>query len=139
MAAVSADQNADAAKWKEVSRLIIAANKVDPDDPEPLILFHSSFGAEGAEPTRNATLGLVRALQLAPQDRGLRMMVAFQMLKDGRAQDARNALVPVAFDPHGGEMSKAAAAIVAKLDAGGTREALESWRAPEDESVGDPS
>jgi hypothetical protein len=77
-------------------------------------------------------MGLVAALQDAPQDKGLRMMVGFQMLKDGRAEDARNALRPVAFDPHGGDLAKAAADILAKLDAGGTKAALEGMKAPSD-------
>ena len=129
MALVASDESADAGKWREVRRLIAAANRLDPDDPEPLILFYSSFPAEGIEPTKNAVFGLLTALQLAPQDRSLRMMAAFQLLRDGRSADARNALVPIAFDPHGGGMSKAAAGILAKLDSGGPKEALKGWQA----------
>lgn len=126
MAAVQAERNSGPAKWIEVRKLIANANRLDPDDPEPLILFYSSFAAEGIMPTKNAVLGLTTALQLAPQDRPLRMMVAFQMLRDGRPQDARNALVPVAFDPHGGGISQAAAAVLAKLDSSGAKDALKS-------------
>lgn len=141
MASVAAEKDAGAAKWKDVRRLIATANRLDPDDPEPLILFYSSFLAEGIEPTKNAVLGLTTALQLAPQDRGLRMMAAFQFLKDGRSDDARSALIPVAFDPHGGGMSKAAAGIIAKLDAGGAKEALKGWQAfqEQDETEEEPS
>lgn len=119
--------------------MILAANRADPDDPEPKILFYTSFRAEGVEPTKNATMGLTAALQDAPQDKALRMMVAFQMLKDGRVDDARNALRPVAFDPHGGGMAKAAAAILEKLNAGGTKAALEGFQPPRENEEPKPS
>jgi tetratricopeptide (TPR) repeat protein len=139
MAVAEAAKDGDAAKWKEVRRAIVAANRADPDDPEPKILFYTSFLAEGVEPTKNAAMGLVAALKDAPQDRGLRMMVAFQMLKDGRADDARNALRPVAFDPHGGEMAKAATDILAKLDSSGTKAALEGFQPPRNDQEPEPS
>lgn len=139
MAVAEAAKDADGARWKEVRRMIVAANRADPDDPEPKILYYTSFRAEGIEPTKNATMGLIAALQDAPQDKGLRMMVAFQMLKDGRVDDARSALRPVAFDPHGGGMAKAAAAILTKLDAGGTKEALEGFQPPREHDEPKPN
>ncbi len=97
-------------QWNTIRKVIVAANQADPDDPEPLILFYRSFIAQGIAPTKNAVQGLVTASDAAPQDKGLRMMVAMQMLKDGKVADARNALRPIAFDPHGGEMGEAAGA-----------------------------
>ena len=139
MALAEAAKDGDGARWKEVRRMIVAANRADPEDPEPKILFYRSFLAEGIEPTKNATMGLLAALQDAPQDKGLRMTVAFQMLKDGRVDDARNALRPVAFDPHGGGIAKAAAAILAKLDAGGIKAALEGFQPPSENEEPNPS
>jgi tetratricopeptide (TPR) repeat protein len=120
---------ADAAAWREVRRLIAQANRADPNDPEPLILYYQSFAVQGQPPTRNAVEGLLQAYALAPQDSGLRMNVARQLLVDGQAAEARRALAPLAFDPHGGTLGQAVAAIVARLDESGTKAALEAWEA----------
>ena len=127
VALASAAAKTDAAAWKEARKGFLAANKIEPDDPEPLMLFYSSFLAAGARPTVNAAQGLEWALKLAPQDSSLRWMVAQQHLRDGKAAEARAALAPVAFDPHGGAQAEAAAGILTKLDAGGVKAALEAW------------
>ena len=129
MALAAKSDKADAATWKAVRKWFLTANRVDPLDPEPLILFYNSFLAEGVAPTPNAALGLDKALELAPQDDSLRWLVGSQHLHDGKATEARAALAPIAFSPHGGEQAKAAAAILAKLDAGGTAAALEAMEA----------
>lgn len=115
------------AAWKEARRRIAAANRVDPDHPGPLILFYRSFVLQGQAPTANAVAGLMRAFELGPQDRGLRMMVARQHLVDGRSAEARAALAPLAFDPHGGERGKAMQDVLAKLEASGPAAALAAW------------
>jgi tetratricopeptide (TPR) repeat protein len=117
----------DAAAWKEVRRLIALANRADPNDAEPLILFYQSFVAQGVAPTRNAVEGLLQAHELAPQDGGLRMTVARQLLVDGKNAEARRTLNPLAFDPHGGEAGQAVAAVIARLDEAGAKAALEVW------------
>ena len=127
MARARAAPQPDPAAWKEVRRLIALANRADPNDPEPLILYFQSFTAQGLAPTRNAVEGLLQAHALAPQDSGLRMNVARQLLVDGKSGEARRALAPLAYDPHGGALGQAVAAIVAKLDEAGDKGALEAW------------
>jgi tetratricopeptide (TPR) repeat protein len=129
MARAKAAPARDAAVWREVRRLIALANRADPNDPEPLILYYQSFAVQGQAPTRNAVEGLLQAYALAPQDGGLRMNVARQLLVDGQAAEARRALAPLAYDPHGGPLGQAVAAIVAKLDESGAKAALEAWEA----------
>ncbi|HEX6374898.1 MAG TPA: hypothetical protein VFZ91_04180 [Allosphingosinicella sp.] len=129
MARARAAGPGDAAAWKEVRRLIAQANRAEPNDPEPLILFYQSFAAQGVAPTRNAVEGLLQAYELAPQDTGLRMNVARQLLVDGKAAEARRALTPIAYDPHGGPLGQAVMAIIARLDQKGTKDALEAWEA----------
>ena len=133
MALAAASKATDAATWKEVRKWLVAANRADQEDPEPLILFYSSFQEQGMKPTANATVGLMEALRLAPHDRGLRMMAAYQNLADGKTADARFALAPIAFDPHGGAMSKVAAAAIAKIDSGSGKDALQLLRDAPDE------
>jgi hypothetical protein len=86
---------ADEAAWKAVRALIVKANRADPNDPRPLILYYRSFGEQGVAPARLAVDGLLQAFALAPQDLGLRMNAARQLLVDGKAADARRALAPI--------------------------------------------
>ena len=127
MAVALKAEKKDPQTWREVRRWFLAANKIEPEDPEPLLLFYTSFGAAGAEPTANASLGLERALELAPQDPSLRWMVAHQKLRDDKASEARAALAPVAFSPHQGEEAQAAAKIIAAIDEGGAKAGLEAF------------
>ncbi|HEX8241496.1 MAG TPA: hypothetical protein VF574_17300 [Allosphingosinicella sp.] len=127
IARAEASRPADAAAWKEVRRLIAQANRADPNDPEPLILYYQSFAAEKVAPSKLAVEGLLQAFALAPQDLGLRMNTARQLLVDGKAAAARAALAPVAFDPHGGALGQAVTAIIARLDQSGPKAALELW------------
>jgi tetratricopeptide (TPR) repeat protein len=127
MARAKAGPRGDDAAWKEVRRRIALANRADPNDPEPLILYYQSFSAQGAAPTRNAVEGLLQAFELAPQDKDIRLNVARQLLVDGKAAQARASLVPIAYDPHGGPLGQAVVAIMATIDRGGAKAALEAW------------
>lgn len=120
----------DAAAWREARRRIGAANRVDPDDPEPLILFFRSFLGQGIAPTPNAVTGLLRAFELAPQDRNLRAMVGRHYLFDGKAAEARAVLAPIAFDPHAGPRGAQIRAVLVKLDEAGPKAALAAWSVP---------
>jgi hypothetical protein len=108
--------------------LLAAANRIDPDDPEPLIAFYESFRIQGIEPTENAAIGLERAFELAPEDMGLRMSVAFHLLTAERPSEARSLLQAMAYHPHGGGMSAFARDIIATIDKGGAKEALARWQ-----------
>jgi tetratricopeptide (TPR) repeat protein len=126
MAVASSAGKTDAATWKEVRKWFLAANRLEPGDPEPLVLFYQSFLAAGAQPTANSSEGLEQALQLAPQDSSLRWMMAQQHLRDGKTAKAKAALAPVAFDPHGGPQAESAAMIIGKIDSGGAKAALDA-------------
>jgi tetratricopeptide (TPR) repeat protein len=127
MALADAEKVRDPKVWAEIRKFFRLANSIDAEDPEPLMLFYTSFLAAGMEPTKNAAAGLAYALALAPQDDSLRWMAGQQHLRDGKAPEARAALAPLAFDPHGGESAKWAGKIIAKLDSGGVEAALAEW------------
>lgn len=114
--------------WSAIRKIIATANRLDPDDPEPLVLFYRSFAESGQAPTRNARLGLYRAFELGPQDRELRMNAVISYLEDGNRQMARELLKPLAYDPHGGGMAKVAGELLAAIDAGEGVEALRLLR-----------
>ncbi|HEX8442146.1 MAG TPA: hypothetical protein VF631_00705 [Allosphingosinicella sp.] len=127
MARAIAAKKTDAATWSDVRRWLVAANRADPDDPEPLMLFYESFAEQGAAPTKGAVAGLVRAHDLAPQDDGLRLTVGRVYLTQRKADQARAALAPIAYAPHGGKQSQLAAAVIAKIGEGGAEVALKEW------------
>jgi tetratricopeptide (TPR) repeat protein len=111
------------AEWREVQRLIAAANRIDPDDPEPLVAFYDSFEGAGMQPTANAVEGLLDAQALAPEDRGLRIRAGRQLLALGNAAGARAMLAPVTGDAHSGALGPAVAEILAGLTDRNTAEA----------------
>lgn len=91
------------ANWDSIRQLFLDANKLDTENPEPLMLYYESFGRSGQRPTANAVDGLEYAMVLAPQDQGLRMMAVVELINANKLAEARDALAPVAFDPHSSE------------------------------------
>lgn len=118
----------DAKTWSDARRWIVTANRTDPDDPEPLVLFYQSYRLAGMEPTDNAVLGLLTAYAAVPQDPGLRAIAAVEMLKKGDTAGARTALRPLAYDPHGGAFSAVALKTLELLQEKGANAALENMR-----------
>ena len=94
------------------------ANKLDVDDPEPLLEYYQSFLFEGIKPTPNAIDALHYASDLAPQDLGLRFTSAVQFLKDGDRKSARQTLTTIAYTPHGQELAETAQKLIARIDSG---------------------
>jgi hypothetical protein len=99
------------------------ANKLDPEDPEPLMLFHQGQVRDNGRPTANGIAALHYASDLAPQDFGLRAQSAYQYLRDSKLEEARKALAPIAYDPHGGGYSKMARSAIERIDAGDSKAA----------------
>ncbi len=114
----------DAAAWAEARKPLLAANAIENDDAEPLMLYYGSYVLAGERPTRNAVAALMMSQSLAPQDVGLRMTAARQLLEDGEGKAARAMIAPVAFSPHAGGLAEVGRAIVDRLDSEGAAAAL---------------
>lgn len=110
--------------WKEARRWLMAANKIDTEDPEPLMLFYQSYLRQGEAPTANAIAALHYSSRLSPQDLGLRMNSGLQYIRDGKLAEARLAIAPIAFDPHGGGFSAAARQVLELIAKGDAKAAL---------------
>ena len=125
-----ASSGAPAASFDDARSWFLKANKIDPEDPEPLYNFYLSFTRQRLAPTRNAIAALHYASDLAPQDDRVRMMSAGQYLIDAKLNEARAALIPVAYDPHGEEGAARAKRMIARIDAGDRDGALKEagWR-----------
>jgi tetratricopeptide (TPR) repeat protein len=110
--------------FEQARDLFLAANRIDTEDPEALSLFYDTFVMERVRPTANAIAALHYASELAPQVGELRMNSAMAYLNEGKLPEAKHALAPIAYDPHGGRMSKLARTIIEKIDAGDGKAAL---------------
>ena len=60
------------------------------------------------------------------------MNSAMAYLAENKPLDARHALIPIAYDPHGGGYARAAHAMVDRIDAGNSKGAMAAARSGED-------
>ena len=104
----------------------VALNKLENDNPLPLIFYFRSFAERGIKPPEQAVLGLMRAAELAPFDLSLRLNLAQYQIAVGDHAAARGNLVPIAFDPHGGPMSSGARTLIELIDSGKRPTAVEA-------------
>jgi hypothetical protein len=107
----------DAAYQAAVAPLL-ALNKIEPDNPLPLLYYFRSFVERGAPPPADAVNGLARAAELAPYDLDLRLGLAEYQIGARDYRDARGNLVPIAYAPEGSPMSAAARELIERIDAG---------------------
>ena len=105
-----------AAAYKAARAPFLVLNQRENDHPIPLIYFYNSYAQQGIEPTDNALSGLIRAMQVAPFDIGVRMNLAMALITAGRQREAKIALRPVAYDPHRHGAAEAAQKMLARLD-----------------------
>ena len=70
----------------------------------------------------------MRAHWLAPFDAGVTLAAVIFYLRHDRLAEAREALRPVAYDPHGGQTADRAAQALAAVDAGHSDLALAALR-----------
>ncbi|NNM76052.1 hypothetical protein HJG53_03910 [Sphingomonas sp. ID1715] len=133
VARLARDKSTDAKAWTEARRWFTRANRADSSAPEPPVEFYQSFVAQGIEPTANAAAGLKAALSLAPEDWRLRFVVARQMLREGKAAEARTTLAVAAYGGHSEGASAFATTLIGAIDKGGAAGALKTWTTAEEE------
>jgi len=126
--ALAEDADDPETAFKQAFKPFQQLNLIENDHPLPLIYYYRSFIERGMKPSELAVEGLEWASVLAPFDLGLRMTVANQQLNEGRKDEARMNLLPVAYNPHGGEMADVALQMIEQLDSKqeGTEEAAKS-------------
>lgn len=110
-----AKQKAD---WKEIRALLIRANRLDPDDPEPLMRYYMTFGWAGENPPPSAVKGLLYAAALVPQAKDLRFLATQQLIHDQRWDEAARMFSSIAYNPHqDSETAVKARAVMAAINA----------------------
>lgn len=103
--------------WNEIRRTIGRANRLDTEDPRPLILFFRSYADRGQWPPEIARDGLMHAFELAPQDRALRMQTASMLIGENKLAEARPLLLMLTYDPHASGLGPAASKMIDTIDA----------------------
>ena len=78
--------------------------------------------------TANTRAALMRAHLLGPQDPDVRMLVAADLLDQGKTADARKMLGPIAYAPHRDDNATLAATMMATIDKDVGPAALAKWR-----------
>lgn len=91
--------------WDQARAQLIRANKLENDNPIPLIYYYRTYLEERRKPPEVAVDGLEWASQLAPQDTGLKLTVAQQMIVDKRFDVARALLTPLTTNPHDDDLA----------------------------------
>lgn len=125
------------AAYKAARAPFIALNRLENDHPLPLIYFYRSFVEQGLEPTPLALSGLIRAVELAPFDFGLRMTLGMALLHQGRSSEARVVLAPVANSPHGDGVSTFARRMIERMEKDPTWKGQDLGEEPQEEKDGD--
>jgi hypothetical protein len=121
------------ADWKEIRRWFMAANRLEPENAEPLMQFYRTYPMSNVAPTKNAVDGLLYALTLAPRDSDLRIDAVHQLTKDNRLAEAREQFAPLAYYPHFQPKLRAKIAGIADALANGNRNAaLQLLKAEQD-------
>jgi len=105
------------AAWKAVRGQFVKVNRIENDNPIPLMQFYMSYRGQGITPPDIAVQGLQRALELAPYDPQLRWMNANQYMADGKYTWAAVTLGPLANSPHPSSLSETAQALMKEAEA----------------------
>jgi hypothetical protein len=94
----------------------LALNTLEPNHPVPLVYFYRSFLARGERPTANAVAGLEQATAVAPFAHDISLLLAQQYLSDGKFAQARETILPVAYNPHGGKRAEKLRELLVRLE-----------------------
>ncbi|HET9355678.1 MAG TPA: hypothetical protein VFO42_05895 [Sphingomicrobium sp.] len=93
------DQNG----FEAARKLFVRANKLDPEDPEPLYLYFRSYVDSGAAAPRSALEAAKYAAVLAPRDYTIAGELVYEYLRQNKLNEAATTLKPVAYMPHFGQ------------------------------------
>ena len=88
------------------------------------MLYYRTFKEAKAPPTQSAVNGLLYAVVLAPQDNYLRWLAVRQLVMDNRLKEAKQAIAPMAFEPHSERNRTVADQVLAAIDAGDSKKAF---------------
>lgn len=112
MIAIEQGKDGDKARFAAARAPLLKATNLDPQDPRPLILYYESFRKAGEAAPEDAIVGLEQTFETAAFDAEYRMILARQLLIEGKGPLARNVLAPVAYSFHGDQEKNKLRAVV---------------------------
>ena len=120
-----AKKQKDAKLFAEARQQFLAANKLDPEDPEPLYLYYRTYRAANVAAPKQAVDALHYATVLAPRDYYPAIQLLTEHLRQNNLKAAATAIKPLAYLPHAGQTRQNDALKVLQLiEAGNGPEAL---------------
>lgn len=87
-------------QWRAARSYLVKANRLAPEDPLPLYLWHKAYLESGDEMPEVAHLGLRKAYVLAPESKKIRNALARDMAKMGQFEPAIAIAKISAYSPH---------------------------------------
>lgn len=97
-----------AARADEARKLVLAANRDNPNDVLPLVGYYETFKLAGERAPDQAVNGLAAAVQTLPGDETIRQMMVDEMAAQKKWRYAMAYLAPLANSPHETPMREAA-------------------------------
>lgn len=128
--------NKDAEAWKAVRRVILQANKADPNDPVPLRENYRIYRLIGLAPSPTAKQGLAQAYNLLPQNVSLRFEYAQLLTMEGQYDSAIALLRPTANAPHAPQAAAAAKRMIGNVEKAKASQAIAEVESSEAEAQG---
>ncbi|WP_162935618.1 tetratricopeptide repeat protein [Tsuneonella amylolytica] len=108
----------DPAQFKVARQHYVAANNIDPNEPQALSGYYLTYAYANETAPEDALIALDRSYDLAPFDPGIRMALAHQLLTENRDKEALMILGPIVNDPHSGKRAERYRKLVENLKAG---------------------
>ena len=105
----------DPALFKAARQQILAANKLDAEDPEALFLYYRTYRAANQLAPKSALDALTYAVALAPRDSTVAVQLVLEHMRQKNWKGAADALRPLAYMPHAGQSAQNKALAVLKL------------------------
>lgn len=102
---------------QQARQLAVRANRLNVEDPMPLLAFYQSFHLPGEEPPADAVQGLRKVVTLLPRDTSARRLLVNELESNGAYAEAIRWLLPLANDPHDSPLRDSAREQLARLQA----------------------
>lgn len=114
----------DPSQFPIARREFIAANRIDPNNPDFLHGYYLTYRLAGQTPPEDALIALEKAYELAPFDDSIRKALAHLLLIEDRDREALILLGPIVNNPHDSEEVEKYRELARQIEAGDKTEAL---------------
>lgn len=107
---------ADSAAFAKARPYLVKASSIDSRDPRPLIQYYLSYYEAKDGVPEDAIIGLEKAYDFASYDEDYRLILARQLLDEGKGKLAKSVLAPIAFSAHRSTKENKPTTIIESID-----------------------